>query len=253
MTHTIAPLTRKLIDTLTQRWSDALGGEDLAPALQQTFRSRPKISALATNPMLLSLIVLVQYVRGLIPERRHILYADCVSILLERRYAPPKVQEAYDSVLRATEAEQILRSIALQMHRARIRETSLRTMLTEFLPIALASMPLSAANNASANEILSNIEERSQLLVERGLTDEGEPLVAFSHLTFQEYLASVALKDATTRAGEPPISERLLADYLQDPEWWEEVALLFAAQLDPVNQSRFLDRLVVKPTSGSSQ
>ena len=68
---------------------------DLSERLIETLRLNPRIAELAVNPMLLSLIVLVQYVRGLIPDKRHVLYDECVKILVERRYAPPDVQQEY--------------------------------------------------------------------------------------------------------------------------------------------------------------
>ena len=74
--------------------------------------------------MLLSLIVLVQYVKRLIPDRRHILYEECLKILVERRYAPPHVQEAYNRVLPGDEAATILRDVAVYLHKNHLREIS---------------------------------------------------------------------------------------------------------------------------------
>jgi hypothetical protein len=66
---------------------------------------------------------------------------------------------------------------------------------------------------------LDGIKVESGILVELGLDDAGEPVISFSHLTFQEYLAASALKE---QADLPP----LLLDNLLNPAW-EEVALLY--------------------------
>ena len=82
--------------------------------------------------------------------------------------------------------------------------------------------------------------------MERGLSEAGNPVMAFSHLTFQEYLASIAFKDLIRHRGEKTVSSDLLSDYEADPEWWEEVALLYAAQLDGLERQTFLNRIYPK-------
>jgi predicted NACHT family NTPase len=203
----------------------------------------PRLAELAVNPMLLSLIVLVQYVRRVIPDRRHILYDECIKILVERRYAPPMVQAEYNRVLPGEEAIRILRDLAYVFHERRLREVSRRILVDQDIPKVLSSMRLSRAAAVSAVEILQNIEARSQLLVERGLDANGEPVMAFSHLTFQEYLSSIYLKELITTSSEPFVSQQLIVEYEKDSEWWEEVALLYAAQLEGQQQESFIKRL----------
>ena len=72
--------------------------------------------------------------------------------------------------------------------------------------------------------------------------------MAFSHLTFQEYLASSALKESTGLRGEAEISRHLIDNYETNPQWWEEVALLYAAQLDGLQQQAFFSRLYPEGT-----
>ena len=69
---TIKPLAESLIQELVTKWCAALRAPQLADGIQSSVRSNPRIADLAANPMLLSLIVMVQYVRGLIPHRRHL-------------------------------------------------------------------------------------------------------------------------------------------------------------------------------------
>jgi len=87
-----------------------------------------------------------------------------------------------------------------------------------------------------------NIEERSQLLTERGFDERGLPVMAFSHLTFQEYLASLDFRERAVACGVDAITEQLLELYSKNPAWWEEIVLLYAAQLSPAQQSDFLRR-----------
>ncbi len=95
-TFTIKPLSWSLVEILVNKWYSALGNSELASDLLNAMKSRPPLRELAINPMLLSLVVLVQYVRRLIPDRRNLLYDECLKILIERRFAPPAVQEEYN-------------------------------------------------------------------------------------------------------------------------------------------------------------
>jgi energy-coupling factor transporter ATP-binding protein EcfA2 len=145
----VQELSNNMIVALVRRWYVALGEEDLAEQLIATLESNPRIRQLAINPMLLSLIVLVQYVRRLIPDRRHVLYDECVKILVERRYAPPPVQEEYNKTLAGDDAVAILREIAQMMHIRKVREVSRRELETKLVPEAMAAMGLGRASAAS--------------------------------------------------------------------------------------------------------
>jgi predicted NACHT family NTPase len=240
---TVQKLSWELIVELVRKWYDALEKRQLAEQLLGTLRAKPQILELAVNPMLLSLIALVQYVRRLIPDQRHILYDECVKVLVERRYAPPEVQEEYNQMLPGDEAIRLLRELALTMHSRNLREAPRSQLEGGFIPEAVGKMPTSRAAGVLPSDLLKNIEQRSQLLVERGFDDYGQPVVAFSHLTFQEYLASVALKESTGQKGEALVSSEVIRNYQTNPEWWEEVALLYAAQLDGPLQQAFFRRL----------
>lgn len=247
---TIQPLSWSAVSALARRWCTSLGEAKLAEQLLNTLRLSPGIAQLAVNPMLLSLIVLVQYVRGLIPDKRHVLYDECVNILVERRYAPPDVQQAYNAIVPGDDAIRVLCDIALHMHTSHVREIPRGALEGRLIPKIVADMGTSPVSRLTPTELLANIEDRSQLLVERGLTEHGEGLMAFSHLTFQEYLASVALKDQASVRSEASVTTDLLNSYATDDHWWEEVALLYAAQLNGVQQKQFFNRMF--PLDGQS-
>ncbi len=247
----VEQLTWNLIAELVGKWYEALEEPHLAQQLLDALRANPRIRELAINPMLLSLIALVQYVKRLIPDRRHVLYDECVKILIERRYAPPAVQEAFNKVLPAEEAIVLLRKIAYDLHSHERRDVPRGVLESALLPAILKDMAKSRAIRIQPPEIVRNIEERSQLLVERGLDDQGRPLMAFSHLTFQEYLTSLELNLTAATKGRAAVTADLLSQYGKSPNWWEEVALLFAAQLDPEDQETFFQELL--PLRGGSQ
>jgi predicted NACHT family NTPase len=243
----IQHLTWPLIEALVESWGDSLGKRGLVAPLLSTIKANHRILELAANPMLLSLIVLVQYARGVIPDRRHVLYNECVNILIERRFATLEVRESFSKVVPDEEAIHVLRLIAGAMHDQHLREIRLDKLEDGVIPAIQARMGTSSVSVLKPSLVFHNIQDRSQLLVERGLDESGESLVAFSHLTFQEFLAASALKTQTAIAGEAVVSDELIRKYLADPEWWEEVALLYGAQLE--HATDFLERLYPRPHS----
>jgi len=242
-TVVIQPLSSSLIQMLVEKWYGVLGEPTLADSLLQTMRMNRQLAELSINPMLLSLIVLVQYIRRVIPDRRHLLYDECIKILVERRYAPVSVQAEFNSVIPADEALRILKAIAYSFQMRRVREMPREELEKEYIAKIISSMPFNRAAAVSPAVVLKNIEERSQLLIERGLDRNGAPLMAFSHLTFQEYLASVHLTSLWAEKRPSEVSEDLISEYEKDPQWWEETASLYAAQLEGVHQNFFFDRL----------
>jgi predicted NACHT family NTPase len=242
-TLTVQRLSWDLTKRLVGNWYKSLGQPDLEPLLLDALKGNPRLNDLATNPMLLSLIVLVQYVLPLIPDKRHVLYEECLKILLERRYAPPRIQREFNELLPADEATSIVSSIALKMHQEKLREIPRPRLEDAIIPEILQGMPLSKAARVPPKDILANIESRSQLLTERGINDRGEPVMAFSHLTFQEYLVSKEFWLDMSARGKKLVMTDLVGRYSADPDWWGEVALLFAAQLESKDQQPFFDLL----------
>lgn len=89
-----------------------------------------------------------------------------------------------------------------------------------------------------AEEWLAHIQEESGILVEQGLDDAGEPLIGFSHLTFQEYLTAVSLQERRNR-------QVILRAHLLQPAWQEVVLLSAALEHDP---TALIQALLKAPT-----
>jgi len=169
-------------------------------------------------------------------------------VLIERRYAPPQIQAAYNETLPSDEAIILLRNIATRFHKDKAREVTRLRVEREWLPAILNEMPLSKAAHLSPATILKNIEERSHLLVERGLDDFGTPVMAFSHLTFQEYLVAADFHARMSTRGKRLIIDDVLSKYREDPKWWQETSVLFAAMLAPEDHREFLVLLEAVPS-----
>jgi energy-coupling factor transporter ATP-binding protein EcfA2 len=204
-----------------------------------------RLSQLATNPMLLSLIVLVHYLQFDLPEERLLLYRDCVEILTTR-WQQVRREEA--GIVRSEEQDQLtlsqkfllLGEIAITMQKQRKEEGNqaflpkdvVRDLIARKLP-DFFGLDQSYSENIKqemyrrrAEEWIETIRGESGILVEQGFDESGEPLIGFSHLTFQEYLAAVIINEVSAY-------RRLLRENKLKPAWREVVLLYVALTSDP--------------------
>jgi len=191
-------------------------------------RENDRIRELAINPLMLTVIAMVHRDRVKLPDRRAELYAEAVDVLLGKweeakgvKGPPILLDKPFDTGDRRL----LLQDLALHMHEQKVKEIEIGE-LKDFLTRYFANIEPDEREAVHAGErFLNVIEERTGLLNARA---EGE--YGFSHLTFQEYLAAVAI---ATRD-----------DYLQftlqhasDP-WWREVVLLEAGYLSTQRKER---------------
>lgn len=172
-------------------------------------RSTEKLADLSVNPLLLTMIATVHRYRSSLPGRRVELYAEIFEVFLGKR------QQARGMQLDLTPAQKIrvLRQLAYNMMEKEIRVIDQETALQ------VIAAPLSAVSPGTGGEtFLEDVENSSGLLVEY---ESGQ--YSFSHLTFQEYAASVHIIDA-----------KLESDLLKkvSKSWWNETTRLYCAQAD---------------------
>ncbi len=201
---------------------------DQTRQLLSAIQANERIRELAINPLMLTVIAMVHRDRVKLPDRRAELYAEAVDVLLgkweeakgmhETPILPGKPFDTGDRRL-------MLQSLALQMHEEQQKEIG-----AEDLRRALGGMFHEILQNwrevgRAITRFLTVIEERTGLLVARG-----EGVYAFSHLTFQEYLAALAIA-----ARDDYIDYTL--QRTPDP-WWREVVLLEVGYLSTQSKER---------------
>ncbi len=201
---------------------------DQTEQLLTAIEGNERIRDLAINPLLLTVIALVHRDRVTLPDRRAELYGEAVDVLLGKWDEARGVAETpivaglpFDSGDRRL----LLQQVALAMHERQWKEievAELRLLLHAMFAEIVAD---ARASEAAVDRFLRVIEERSGLLVARG-----EGVYAFSHLTFQEYLAALAI---TAQDDYIAATLRHSAD-----GWWREVILLAAGHLSMTSRTR---------------
>ncbi len=233
--RTLSPLAEEQVNGFIASWYGALAeakeidahqATTMSTALQSAAR-RPRLRPLAQNPMLLTIMALVQTYHGTLPDERAKLYKACVETLLLRwqRHkettldGEPMPEPLVELETKQDVLERLLWEVAWTAHRETAGQEEAAD-IPRMQVVAIAEKHLGSLARAEA--FLEYTEQRAHLLVGRG--GVGERVYAFPHRTFQEYLAACHL--VTGR-----LFRREIAGLAQEPDLWREVLNLAAGEL----------------------
>jgi hypothetical protein len=226
--YDVADLGRGQAKMLTIAWHRSAFGKTAktdadAEKLADDIWDAPRIRALASNPLLLTTLLLVQRWVGEMPRRRSVLYSKAIEVLLMTWNV-----EAHDPIDQDVAVPQ-LAYLAFRLMQDGKKEVSLddlRVILNE----ARSEMPeILGFSDSSVATFITRVEERSSLLIQTGHSlEHGQlvPVYEFKHLTFQEFLAAVAATNGYYKDGTPTddVSE-VLGPHVGETSWLEVLPL----------------------------
>lgn len=185
--------------------------EQLADDLLVRLRDSPALWSMTVNPLLLTMIAQVHRYRGALPGSRAELYSEVCQVMLWRRQEAKRLPSASQGL----SSMRLLALIAHSMMVARVSDID----LGEIEKLVGEELPRLSVPTSSHEFVLSACN--SGLILER---EQG--IYAFSHQTFQEYLAANHMKAH---------SSTLLSQAVDD-SWWRETTLLFVSggNADPI-------------------
>ena len=236
----VAPLDAGAIKALCSHWHRLMIGE--SPEIQQEaerlsaqlLRSEP-LRRLAENPLLLTMLLVVKHGAGQLPPDRVSLYGRAVEVLLDtwniKGHAPLNLKEGIPQLAFA----------ALRLQQAG-QQTATETQLIGLFEEAREKVPqIRRYAKDDPKSFLRRVELRSSLLVEGGLQADAMgavPFYQFRHLTFQEYLAAVAVVEGHyVGYNKSDTVLTPLKEHLTSNEWKEVVpmsAVLARKQAEPL-------------------
>ena len=231
------PEIESFVDKWTAAVERAAGGETRTAALEArrerdellaAVRRNPGVRSLASNPLLLTILALMKRQGVSLPERRVHLYETYVETLLKHWNLARSLGGRSGRDLDLVETLKILPPLALWMHRTSpgvglVREKDLLRELERIYQERKHEDPPGAARH-----FLEDVREHTALLLDRGGRQYG-----FIHLTFQEYLAAVALAQKGQREIEAVVDA--LAQHVGEAPW-HEVTLLTIGYLGVIQQ-----------------
>ncbi|MCP4417203.1 MAG: NACHT domain-containing protein, partial [Chloroflexi bacterium] len=185
-----------------------LNAQDLLQRLNQT----PALLEMGVNPLLLTMIATIHHYRGRLPDQRVALYHEICDVFLGRRQSARGIEFA----LTPSQKKRVLQTLAYEMMRRNLRNISQADAADIIDPALQRVHP-----QTRSADFLTMIANSSGLLVEHIAG-----VYSFAHLTFQEYLTAVQIKDQQL--------EKTLLDQVEE-SWWHETIRLYSAQTNATN------------------
>ncbi|MGX9726926.1 MAG: NACHT domain-containing protein [Candidatus Electronema sp. VV] len=261
---TVADLSKKNKDDFVRRWCALTERpERRAAAAEELIRdihASDRIERLTGNPMLLTTMALIKRKIGKLPQRRVELYEKAVEVLLNWRSEVDKPLDRREALPQLEYLAHAMCKDGIQQIREDQALELLRRMREEYLHIH----PL---RQHSPEEFLSLLERRTGMMIQSGHSRHNGlevPVYEFRHLTFQEYLAGIALvqghyqgRDKNKRLAEviAPLAGqvgdyRFVGNSMVKENWQEALRLCLAACNDDDADAALL--AILRPLPGET-
>jgi GTPase SAR1 family protein len=187
-----------------------------ADDLIKRIKNSKPLADMAVNPLLLTMIATVHRRGSALPGKRVELYREICQVLLDKRQRAKNIAEA----LTAAQKQSVLQVLAFELMQQKTREFNLSDGI-DYITDKLADV---GGTGANPQEFIQQVRDVSGLLVEKEVS-----VYEFAHLSFQEYLAAVQIKESN--------QEKLLIRNINQ-SWWAETIRLYAAQSNASNLIR---------------
>jgi hypothetical protein len=193
-------------------WQDQMPEGKSADQLMAVLADRPRILALARNPLLLTIVTYLYADKDVIlPHSRAEFYERATFILLEEWHVDRNKFRASDKLA-------VLRQLALAHQRRKTAKGHDRLAVLADEMLALIECIMPNLNNlpigAKPRDLLDEIVKRSGLI----LSVDGGHRYQFAHLTLQEFFAADALRDDF---------DQMIKSFRQDRDRWRESVKLW--------------------------
>ncbi len=223
--YTLADFNEEQVRTFTQRWCPAYEywvqhareGQHLedaatkeAETLFSATQSRPGVKRLAVNPLLLTILALIQRQGIELPSHRVELFELCAITLIDT-WVKARGRSTHIS---KNDIIKILRPLAFWMHEHAAVGAVPEDELYEQIVRQLIGRKINEYEATKiAEQFLETVRGETGILVERGKARYG-----FLHLTFEEYFAARELEKRKDR-------NSFIRAHLHDPRWREVILL----------------------------
>lgn len=204
--------------------------------LFHSIKQNSSVYKLACNPLLITIIALINYQGNKLPEKRASLYEISTTTLLDNWV---KLRANHKNNIDKEILIELLAIVAFHIHEkystGLIPEKDLRNILRCEYAKIYPHLPEKELRQ-DIRDIISFLREDAGFLFEKGYDEKGEALFGFVHLTFQEYFAAM---EFNTKWKEGSLKNNLKS-YIFNSNWTEVIKL--AASLFKMNDPSRLGR-----------
>ncbi len=220
----VEEFTDQQIQNFLQPWQSSMTSDKSVEQLLKNLHDRPRIMALARNPLMLTIIAyLYTDTPFVLPHSRSEFYQKSTELLLDQWH---QEHNKFDAKYKKS----VLRHLALYNQDSGKHQQTDRRSIDYLTVIAEVKRVLPSLNIDidKAEAFLKEIVERSGLLLE---IDGGERY-QFAHLTLQEYFAAEKLRED---------EQGLVTRFEKDPDGWREVVKLWCGLAE--DSTKIIERI----------
>ncbi|NEO71434.1 HEAT repeat domain-containing protein [Moorena sp. SIO3H5] len=238
------------------RFQDQAEAERWKQSLRKALHDNDRITLLARNPLLLTIIALIHRYQAVLPKKRHKLYDKAVETLLINW---DKLKDlSSDKRLKYLDFEDDLRrlmeSLAYWIHtQGNIEDNDSGTLIDKNDLIDQLKQQIKDLKQVQPHQAEQEAKRFVELIRERTglLNEQGQDCYGFVHKTFQEYLCAEEINYQADNERDSEIVLDPIREHLHDSHW-REVLLLLIAQQKPKNAAKAI-RAVLTNNSNYEQ
>jgi predicted NACHT family NTPase len=203
----------------------------------------PSLRLMATNPLLLALIIHTYKQKTSLSPTQAGLYKQVCEVLLQGRQT---AGGATRYPLKPEQKQEALQALALEMSKRQVLQFTLderKQEQTIYVASGLLQDELAQMFAAGSGLTPKAFIEKDDMGVRELLSDrQQENVYEFAHRTFQEYLTAVEL---TKAEHESYLLDEVLAGDAQHLDWWRQTILFYAGQ---VKVDALIQKALAQPT-----
>ncbi|NEQ85136.1 MAG: signal transduction protein, partial [Moorea sp. SIO2I5] len=223
------------------RFQDQAEAERRKQSLRKALNDNDRITLLARNPLLLTIIALIHRYQAVLPKERFELYNCAVKTLLTSWDANKEISnQKIFKYLDFYDLRRLMELLAYWIHsQGNSQDNEGGTILNKNDLIAQLSKEIKTLKQVQLYQAKEEAEVFVTLIRDRTglLNEQGQDCYAFVHKTFQEYLCAEEIDYHAENEYDFGIVLNHIKEHLHDSHW-REVLLLLIAQQKPKNAAK---------------
>ena len=258
--YQIEPFDDHKISTFIDNWyssrfKDQAEAERRKQSLRKVLDDNDRITMLARNPLLLTIIALIHRYQAVLPKERYKLYDKAVETLLTSWDANKELSsDKWLTYLGLDDLRRLMEWLAYWIHtQGNVEDNDSGTLIDPDELIDQLSQQIKTLKHVQLYQAKEEAKRFVELIRERTglLNEQGQDCYGFVHKTFQEYLCAQEINYQADNEGDFEIVLNQIREHLHNSHW-HEVLLLLIAQQKPKKAARAI-RAVLNNTSKYEQ
>ncbi|NEO22820.1 HEAT repeat domain-containing protein [Moorena sp. SIO4A5] len=223
------------------RFQDQAEAQRRKESLRKALDDNDRITLLARNPLLLTIIALIHRYQAVLPKERYKLYDKAVETLLTSWDANKELSsDKWLSYLSLDDLRRLMEWLAYWIHtQGNAEDKDSGTLIDKDELIGQLSQQIKTLKQVKLHEAKEEAKRFVELIQKRTglLNEQGQDCYAFVHKTFQEYLCAQEINYQAENEYDFDIVLNHIREHLHDSHW-REVLLLLIAQQKPKNAAK---------------